>query len=112
MRRALAFIGLGCLTLTTPVLAQVTFTGVAMWVGNSSGAPTGSFWDTQGTGNSTGIANVYLTGLNGLSLSTSGHTNVSLTPNLSLTPGTYVIQLAGNTSNSFGVGINLYFDGD
>lgn len=109
MSRALAFIGVGFLALTTPGLAQVTFSGVAMWLGDSSGAPVAGYWDTQ---NNNSIANVYLTGLSGLSLSTSGDTNVSLNPNLSLTPGTYVIRLAGETSSGFGVGINLYFDGD
>lgn len=102
----------GFAALTTPASSQVTLSGVTMWLGDSSGAPDAGYWDTMGNGDGSGIANVYLTGLSGAIFNTSGDTNASLNPNLSLAPGTFVIQLAGETSSTFGVGINLYFDGD
>ena len=104
-------------TLVVPALAQITLSGASMWQADATGANNGvtGYGNTLGSdGDSSGVFNVYMfTGSTGSpSFLTSGSTNASLNPNLSLPVGTHVISFAlQNAAPSF-VGINLYFDGN
>lgn len=99
---AIAFIG--------PVTAQISLTGVTLWMADATGAKGVGYWDTvEGV-----YGNVYLfTGTTGAPVFVnSGNTNASLNPNLALPPGSTQLQFAANSFGASFTGINLYFNGD
>jgi len=102
-----------------PAFPQLALTGMTLFECGSDGARGGAganaAWDTLG-GGSTTANNLYLfTGpTNSPTFLTSGDTDASLNPNLTLAPGTYVLGFAATgsvTTNNY-LGINLYFNGD
>src|SRR3712207_5328650 len=94
-----------------PARAQFFLTGSTMYAADATGAWTGGFWNTQGPD---WAFNMYLftaptaspTFLN------SGNTNATLNPNYLLTPGTHVINFAGESPQGSFLGINLYFNNE
>ncbi len=95
--------------------AQPTLSGLTLYRSDANGKWDGIYaWNSQ-KGGGTDAFNVYLftNTISSPTFLTSGNTDASLNPNLTLSAGFNTIQFAGNTSVTGGYyAVNLYFNND
>lgn len=112
MKRVLLLIA-ASLGATSPLAAQLIFSGGSLFSSNASGGQAGGYiWETTAGG----FSNLYFftgTPASPLPYLNSGNTSDKLDTNYTLTAGTHEIYFVGNeVPGTSYVGLNLYFDHD